>query len=682
MNQPRLTVLTNVYNEEYLLPFWLEHHKDLFDHGIVVDYNSTDKSIEIIRQYCPTWEIITTKNKAFGAIEIDKEFMELEKNISGYKIVLNTTEFLLSKIDIRTVLPNIKNQYIEIESLNFLSTKDNYYPNTLNDLFSGIEYISTVSGKLKRSPRYLHSYESGNYRLGRHNASYPITLQIPAYIGWFGFYPWNDKIIERRLQIKNQIPESDKKVGYSYHHFWDVNKMLEVKNYYFSSCIKKEEIDYIIIPTTNTNTNFEQKILAYYFPQFHSIPENDLIFGKNFTDWEIFKKKEPKELLLHKQPLQPPNGLGYYNPINIEVRKEQASLAKKYGIDGFIYYHYWLENHPVMNKILDKIIEDNEPNIPFSICFANQSWVHNYGFTNNFKSLHPDGTTFRQLYDKPEDHAQYLQKLFKHPNYIKINNAPILYIYIYDSDVSSYLRKICNELKKYDIHDVYIIACTSIRCLQNYNSKITSPNAYSPFIIHDILNSNKVKLPESLSKLPCMYGGAIGWNSQLRHPNYKKILDYKPVDITKNVCRDLLTMKYDINSPQIYTLFAWNEWTEGAVIEPNTIYGEDIGNAIKKGRNIVDLLCNDNKFVNTIFEYGKGSIFANITKNVYINCIQYMEIDKNNYSWVIYIPKNDYVRPKLVGDPLPGVNKVIKVLYNGITTIYDDTKEIIIELCK
>ena len=150
MNQPKLTVLTNVYNEEYLLPFWLEHHKNIFDHGIVVDYNSTDNSMDIIRKYCPTWEIIKTKNEAFGAIEIDKEFMELEKNISGYKIVLNTTEFLLSKIDIRTILPDIPNQYIEIKSLNFLSTKEDYYPNTLSELFN---FDNNVGGVIERRPK-------------------------------------------------------------------------------------------------------------------------------------------------------------------------------------------------------------------------------------------------------------------------------------------------------------------------------------------------------------------------------------------------------------------------------------------------------------------------------------------------------------------------------------------------
>ncbi len=87
----KTTLLTNIYNEEYLLPFWLNHHKDMFDEIIVVDYNSTDKSIEICKNICPNCKIIKTRNSHFDAVQIDLEFMDIENDIEGIKIVLNTT---------------------------------------------------------------------------------------------------------------------------------------------------------------------------------------------------------------------------------------------------------------------------------------------------------------------------------------------------------------------------------------------------------------------------------------------------------------------------------------------------------------------------------------------------------------------------------------------------------------
>ena len=91
------TVLCHFYNEEYLLPFWLKHHCSIFTHGIMIDYHSTDKSVEIIKELCPTWEIRKTKNEMFDAHLVDKEVMEIEDTLIGFKIALNVTEFIIVK---------------------------------------------------------------------------------------------------------------------------------------------------------------------------------------------------------------------------------------------------------------------------------------------------------------------------------------------------------------------------------------------------------------------------------------------------------------------------------------------------------------------------------------------------------------------------------------------------------
>ena len=75
------TVISHIFNEEYILPWWLEHHKKIFDHGIIIDYASTDRSLEIIKEICPTWEVVQSKNAEFNAMAVDVEVLEYERKI-------------------------------------------------------------------------------------------------------------------------------------------------------------------------------------------------------------------------------------------------------------------------------------------------------------------------------------------------------------------------------------------------------------------------------------------------------------------------------------------------------------------------------------------------------------------------------------------------------------------------
>ena len=73
------TLVSHFYNEDYLMPWWLEHHKDMFDHGIMIDYSSTDNSVDIIKEICPHWEIRQSRNQFFGAREIDAEVEDINQ---------------------------------------------------------------------------------------------------------------------------------------------------------------------------------------------------------------------------------------------------------------------------------------------------------------------------------------------------------------------------------------------------------------------------------------------------------------------------------------------------------------------------------------------------------------------------------------------------------------------------
>ena len=239
---PKVTLLSNMYNEEYLLPFWCKHHKDMFDHAVIVDYGCTDKSIDIIKDICPNWEVRKSKNTSFGAIEIDNEFNDIEPEFDGFKIVLNTTEFLICDQPLNMYLSNFNlNECLEIQTISPYSGIT-YNPENLDELLNGFERYS--DDRYFRSPRYIHSYTSCKYGLGRHTVKIPYKNSNNLLIVWMGFYPWNQNIIKRRLQCKQNIPESDIQKGYSYHHFWTEDKMNEERKklLLYSKDIKEHQL--------------------------------------------------------------------------------------------------------------------------------------------------------------------------------------------------------------------------------------------------------------------------------------------------------------------------------------------------------------------------------------------------------------------------------------------------------
>jgi hypothetical protein len=223
----KTTLLTNIYNEEYLLPFWLNHHKNMFDHGIIVDYRSTDKSVEICKQICPTWDIITTRNEMYAARDIDNEFMDIEDKIDGIKIMLNTTEFLFCKTSVKESF-NLHGDNSQMSlSIRVISpyAKIAFDPSNLDNLY--VDLVNdTLIYKYDRGFRYIHNYPNGNYEPGRHFTNNPTTDNYDMYIVWLGFFPFNEKLIKRKLQIKQNIPEEDRVQGFGRQHFYSRRDLL------------------------------------------------------------------------------------------------------------------------------------------------------------------------------------------------------------------------------------------------------------------------------------------------------------------------------------------------------------------------------------------------------------------------------------------------------------------------
>ncbi len=164
------------------------------------------------------------------------------------------------------------------------------------------------------------------------------------------------------------------------------------------------------------------RLLAFFLTQFHPTPENNLWWGKGFTEWTNVTKAEP----LFQDHYQPhlPADLGFYDLRLRATRHEQIALARQYGIDGFCYYYYWFSGTRILNQPLDDMLADPDSDMPFCLCWANENWTRRW-----------DGADHEILIAQkylPTDDTEFIKSLipfFQDPRYIRLNGAPFLIVY-------------------------------------------------------------------------------------------------------------------------------------------------------------------------------------------------------------------------------------------------------------
>jgi hypothetical protein len=211
------TLIAHFYNESYLLPTWLNHHKTIFDHGILINYNSSDESVQIIKKIVPHWEIVDSVNDFFEASKVDNEVMSIEREIDGIKICLNITEYLLCK-DIKSLFNDNINVAFSIERITMVEKWD-FLNKFINPVWESRYYGYLGDNQINGLYRYMHTYKDGQYSLGRHSTTLKTDVTKDAIILWFGFSPFNIKMIKRKLQIKFKIPKTDFINNYGRQHY-------------------------------------------------------------------------------------------------------------------------------------------------------------------------------------------------------------------------------------------------------------------------------------------------------------------------------------------------------------------------------------------------------------------------------------------------------------------------------
>lgn len=226
------TVISHFYNEEYLLPFWLRHHRALFDHGILIDRHSTDRSAEIVRALAPEWTLVRSETADFDAIECDFEVMLHERTVPGWKIALTTTEFLCCPhLDAAEALAESHGAQGFCFEAAIMVDPPAAAPSPLRpDLPLPVQrthgYFEhehpRLIGRIPYHYRLYHCFPHGSYHPGRH-LTHRAATRMPdlGVLLWYGFSPWTEPFIRRKLQVGAAIPPSDVAAGRGRQHLMD-----------------------------------------------------------------------------------------------------------------------------------------------------------------------------------------------------------------------------------------------------------------------------------------------------------------------------------------------------------------------------------------------------------------------------------------------------------------------------
>ena len=353
------------------------------------------------------------------------------------------------------------------------------------------------------------------------------------------------------------------------------------------------------------------KPLAMYLPQFHPIPENDGWWSKGFTEWTNVTKAKP----LFKGHWQPrfPADLGYYDLRLAETREAQASLAKKYGIHGFCYWHYWFGGTRLLERPFEEVVKLRQPDLPFCLAWANQTWEGRWHGVSNNKVLIKQ--TYPGLNDY-EDHFYALLDAFKDERYISVNGKKIFFVFqpIDFPDPQIFIDCWQNLAIKEGLDGFHFVA-------MHMDTKWDYKRYGYDAIVQKWLNIGKLKktdfLKSNQNRLINLFARNGKKEEQLLIISYQKYVEQYPdlaissheypvvyadwdstprggkkgwmfegatPELFGKLCRKAFEETNNKPPEEKFVMIkSWNEWAEGNYLEPDTKYGLQYLEKLKSG---------------------------------------------------------------------------------------------------
>jgi glycosyltransferase involved in cell wall biosynthesis/SAM-dependent methyltransferase len=338
--------------------------------------------------------------------------------------------------------------------------------------------------------------------------------------------------------------------------------------------------------TTDQAPESEIKLIAFYLPQFHPIPENDAWWGKGFTEWTNVVRATPK-FLGHYQPRLPAD-LGFYDLRLIEVQEQQIALARQYGIYGFAYHHYWFSGKRLLERPFRQVLDHPHIDLPFCLSWANENWTRRWdGSDSNVLMAQCHG---------PEDDVAFIRDILpalRDPRYIRIEGRPLLIVYRASllPDPQATVGRWRDECRTAGVEAPYLVAAQSFGITDprpfGFDAAVEFPPHNTPCrninheidtldtgFVGDVWDYSDRALPQN-DQPPADYtlfrSVMPSWDNTARYPRGGSVFARGTPEHYAQWLHRACASAVATHPSDRRCVFvnAWNEWGEGAYLEPD-----------------------------------------------------------------------------------------------------------------
>jgi lipopolysaccharide biosynthesis protein len=350
------------------------------------------------------------------------------------------------------------------------------------------------------------------------------------------------------------------------------------------------------------------RVIAFYLPQFHPTPENDAWWGEGFTEWRNVVQARPL-FPGHYQP-KLPGALGFYDLRLPEVRQAQADMASAYGISAFCYYHYWFNGRQPLSRPFDEVLQSGSPDFPFVLCWANENWTRAWDGRSGVVLL-------EQHYSADDDraHARWLVRAFSDERYLRVDGKAVFLIYRASllPDPKSTVDIVREEAERAGVGEVLVCRVESFPEERGDPSAIgfdaavdfqpdwdiigsslrrrrpwewarrlrLSNTAYADHLVYryrDVVDRVLAREPVPYRRFGCV---TPRWDNTARRRDGGGVFhDSSPAEYERWL-RHVLDTAAGAGDPLVF-VNAWNEWAEGAYLEPDLRTGRSYLEATRR----------------------------------------------------------------------------------------------------